>query len=85
MCACCDSQTLFATALNEKRTVECEGVATKALTEVLDAIPSSEMRAMVLDGLAAQKKVKVEYEVTQATITVYEPSGTGQAVAFRWE
>ena len=77
--------TLFATALNEKRTVECEGVATKALTEILDAIPSSEMRAMVLDGLAAQKKVKVEYEVTQATITVYEPSGTGQAVAFRWE
>ena len=77
---------LFATALNEPRTVECDtGRATKALTEVLDAIPSAELRTRVLDAIADNKKVKVEYAVTSATITTMEPDGTGQAVTFKWE
>ena len=77
--------TLFATALNEKRTVECEERASKELNEVLDAIPSAEMRRMVLDALTAHKKVQVVYDVTNATTTIYEPDGRGQAVTFRWE
>ena len=39
---------------------------------------------MVTDALAANKKVKVEYLVTHATVTIFEADGTGQAMTLKW-
>ena len=75
---------LFARALREPVSVECEGASSAAMDAVLDALPSAEMRQRVRDALAADLRVHVAYEVTKATITVYEPDGTGKAVAFSW-
>ena len=62
---------LFATALNESKTVTCEGIPTKEFNEVLDAIPSEQIREMATEALAANKKVQVEYKVTEATLTIW--------------
>ena len=74
---------LFATALNESKTVTCEGIPTKEFNEVLDAIPSEQIREMATEALAANKKVQVEYKVTEATLTIWTGE-EGQAVGLQW-
>ena len=52
--------------------------------QVLDAIPSDQMRSMVRDALAANKKVEIKYEVTACEVTITEASGQAQIAKMSW-
>jgi hypothetical protein len=52
--------------------------------QVLDAIPSEQLRTMVRDALAANKKVGIKYEVTAAEVTITEPSGQAAISKLQW-
>ena len=76
--------TLFARALKESTTVECQGAASEKFQEVLDAIPSQEARAVATDALVQGKKVTLEYNPDGVQIIVEERDGSKQVSRLQW-
>ena len=63
---------LFAATLGRAATETCEGgaVPSKAFLEVVDAVPSAQVRTIVSDALSAAKKVTLVYTMTAVEIVV---------------
>jgi len=76
--------TLFAAPLSEKTTVECQGEATPAFLEVIDAIPSEQARDIATDALVTGKKVQLQYEPGSIQITVFERDGSQRSSTLKW-
>ena len=80
--------SLFATALTEAHVVECDsGRVSEEFLQVLDAIPSAQLREMAQNALAAGKKAKLDYQVapkTAAELTIYESDGDAATTRIEW-
>ena len=50
----------------------------KEFNEVLEAVPSEQVRVMARDALGANKKVKLAYEVTAVELTITDPTGANR-------
>ena len=63
---------LFAASLGREATETCEAsaVPSKAFLEVLDAVPSAQVRTMASEAMAAGKKVTLAYMMTAVEITI---------------
>lgn len=55
--------------------VTCHGEASAEFDEVLDAIPSEEVREIATSALSAGKSVTLDYKISALEITVTESSG----------
>lgn len=76
--------TLFAAPLPGKVSVECQGEASSAFQEVIDAIPSEQARDIATDALVTGKKVLLEYEPGSIAITVTERDGSKRCSTLKW-
>ena len=76
---------LFAPSLAKDVTVSCLGPPTMQFNQVLDAIPSDEVRAMCTEALSSGKKVELAYSVASGVdITVTGADGSGQKARLDW-
>ena len=78
---CLSLFTLFAYALEKEVHVTCQGTSTAEFDEVLDAIPSDEVREIANSALGDGKSVTLDYTIVELKITVTESSGDKQVYA----
>ena len=78
---CLSLFTLFAYSLDKEVHVTCQGSASAEFDEVLDAIPSDEVREIAISALGEGKSVTLDYTIVELKITVSESSGDKQVYA----